>query len=67
MDLQMPVMDGITATKKIRENGINTHIIALTASVSNDTQVEVYSSGMNDYLTKPFNPKDLFEAIKKAI
>lgn len=67
MDLQMPVMDGITATKKIRQNGINTHIIALTASVSNDTQAEVYSSGMNDYLTKPFNPKDLFEAIKKAI
>lgn len=67
MDLQMPIMDGLSATKKIRELGINTHIIALTASVSNDTQTEVYTCGMNNYLTKPFNPKDLFEAIKKAI
>jgi signal transduction histidine kinase/CheY-like chemotaxis protein len=67
MDLQMPIMDGLTATKKIRELGINTHIIALTASVSSDTQTEVYNCGMNNYLTKPFNPKDLFEAIKKAL
>jgi signal transduction histidine kinase/CheY-like chemotaxis protein len=66
MDLQMPIMDGITATKRIRELGIKTPIIALTASVSNDTQTEVFSSGMDDYLTKPFNPKDLFGAIKKA-
>jgi signal transduction histidine kinase len=67
MDLQMPVMDGLSATKKIRELGINTHIIALTASVSNDTQSEVYTCGMNNYLTKPFNPKDLHEAIRRAV
>lgn len=66
MDLQMPIMDGITATKRIRELNIQTPIIALTASVSNDTQTEVFNSGMDDYLTKPFNPKDLFNAIKKA-
>lgn len=66
MDLQMPIMDGLTATKRIRELNIKTPIIALTASVSNDTQTEVFNCGMNDYLTKPFNPKDLFFAIRKA-
>ena len=67
MDLQMPIMDGISATKAVRAMGNSTHIIALTASVSNDTQAEVYACGMNDYLTKPFNPKDLFEAIRRAL
>lgn len=67
MDLQMPVMDGFTATKNIRKRNISTPIIALTASVSSETQVEVIKCGMNDYLTKPFNPKDLFRAIQNLV
>lgn len=67
MDLQMPVMDGITATKNLRALGILTPIIALTASVSNETQTEVIESGMNDYITKPFNPDDLFKAFIQLI
>ncbi|AWV99094.1 response regulator [Arcticibacterium luteifluviistationis] len=67
MDLQMPVMDGFTATKNIRKMGITTSIVALTASVSVDSQTEVINCGMNDYLTKPFNPKDLKRALQKAI
>lgn len=67
MDLQMPVMDGFTATRNIRKLGVDTSIIALTASVSVDSQAEVIKSGMNDYLTKPFNPKDLKRALQKAI
>jgi signal transduction histidine kinase/CheY-like chemotaxis protein len=67
MDLQMPIMDGITATKNIRKLGIQTPIIALTASVSNETQSEVIASGMNDYITKPFNPDDLFKAFARLL
>ncbi len=55
MDGQMPVMDGFTATQKIRESGIQKAIpiIALTASVSLADQAKIFNSGMNDYLGKP--------------
>jgi CheY-like chemotaxis protein len=58
MDLQMPVMDGFTATKEIR-------VIALTASASLETQQEVYKAGMNGYVSKPFNPVDLYEVLAR--
>jgi signal transduction histidine kinase/CheY-like chemotaxis protein len=67
MDLQMPVMDGITATIKIRALDPKVPIIALTASSSFETQNEIKSSGMDDYISKPFNPYSLFETIKKHV
>jgi signal transduction histidine kinase/CheY-like chemotaxis protein len=67
MDLQMPIMDGLTASREIRKLGSNIPIIALTASVSVDAETRAMESGMNGYLTKPFNPKDLFSAIQKAV
>jgi CheY-like chemotaxis protein len=66
MDLQMPVMDGYTASRRIREfNNRNVPIVALTASASVDIQQKVYDFGMTDYLAKPFNPEELFETIYK--
>ena len=65
MDLQMPVMDGYTATKKIREFNKNVPIIALTASITMDIQGRAFEFGMNDCITKPFNPNDLFSIILK--
>lgn len=67
MDLQMPVMDGYAATKKLREHGVKVPIIALTASVMLDVGDKVYSTGMNDFITKPFNPRDLYKKIKLHI
>jgi signal transduction histidine kinase len=67
MDLQMPVMDGLEAAREIRKLGSQVPIIALTASVSLEAEKRVMDSGMNDYLTKPFNPKDLFAAIQNAV
>ena len=67
MDLQMPVMDGYTASEQLRENGIKVPIIALTASVMLDVGDKVYSCGMNDFITKPFNPKELYSKIKLHI
>jgi CheY-like chemotaxis protein len=65
MDLQMPTMDGYTAAKCIREFNRTIPIIALTASSSIDIRQKVYDFGMTDYLSKPFNPDELFETIYK--
>lgn len=62
MDLQMPIMDGIEATKIIRaksENG-DVPIIALTADVLPEIRVKVVEAGMNDIVTKPFEKEKLF-------
>jgi len=65
MDLQMPMMDGYTASKCIREFNTAIPIIALTASSSVDIQQKVYEFHMTDYMSKPFNPDELFETIYK--
>jgi len=60
MDLQMPVMDGFEATRKIRALGgkfSKLPIIALTASAVLEIQEEAFSAGMDDFITKPFDPK----------
>ncbi len=70
MDLQMPVMDGFIATREIRKLGgrfAKIPIIALTADVVLDVKERVYQSGMNDYLSKPFNPDELYLKIAKNL
>ncbi len=70
MDLQMPVMNGYEATSCIRKmlNPVkaNVHIIALTASLSEDIGVLVTASGMNDILSKPFRPEQLYEKLEQV-
>ncbi len=65
MDLQMPVMDGYTASAEIRKFDTTIPIVALTASASNDVKEKVMAVGIQDYVTKPFNPNELFSRIKK--
>jgi signal transduction histidine kinase len=65
MDIQMPVMDGYTAAEKIRAIDADIPIIALTASATFTNQDRAFTVGMNDYVTKPFNPKELFQKIAK--
>ena len=67
MDLQMPVMDGYTATLKIREFDKTTPIIALTASATSNVREKVMQVGMQDYVTKPFNPDDFLIKLKKYL
>jgi signal transduction histidine kinase/CheY-like chemotaxis protein len=71
MDLQMPEMDGYQASKAIRDFGVEPYvsipIIALTASSKADVYENIFLSGMNDFISKPFNPIDLHEKIKKHI
>ena len=63
MDLHMPVMDGYTATRKIRESGIDIPIIALTASLPNEVAEEIKDLRMNGMLLKPFMPDDLYNMV----
>jgi len=68
MDLQMPVMNGYDATLAIRESGISSlksiPILALTASAQQDVKEKTSKYGMNGYVSKPFNPTDLYETLK---
>lgn len=71
MDVQMPVMDGITATKKIREIETSTHsqipIIAITANALSGDREQCLSAGMNEYISKPFQIDDLLSKMKKLL
>ena len=62
MDIQMPVMDGLEAARKIREFS-DVPIIALTANSNKEEQDKCLKIGMNDYLSKPFKPQDLYARI----
>jgi signal transduction histidine kinase/ActR/RegA family two-component response regulator len=61
MDLQMPIMDGLTATKKIRklDNHKNTPIIAMTAAVMKQDKIASQIAGMNRHISKPIEQKEL--------
>lgn len=73
MDLQMPVMDGRTAAREIRlyeqnagiEQGIP--IVAMTADAMSGVREEVLDIGMNDYVTKPIEPSNMFRSLVKCI
>ena len=67
MDLQMPVMDGYEATRQIRliDNYKTTPVIAITASLVGDIKDAIINCGMNDWLSKPFKPGELYNLMKK--
>lgn len=66
MDVMMPEMDGVSATKKIREIS-DVPIIMLTAKAEDEDEIEGLEVGANDYITKPFNLDVLLLRIKKLI
>ena len=55
MDIQMPLMDGVTASKIIREKGLTLPIVALTANATNEYKQKCEDAGMDEFLSKPFN------------
>lgn len=72
MDCQMPIMDGFTATQRIREHESENKvqrvpIIALTAGISNEDKSKCHDAGMDHYLTKPFNMADIRSAVEYFI
>lgn len=64
LDIMMPKMDGLTALRKLRSAGVTIPVIMLTAKTEIDDRVLGLDSGANDYLTKPFDTKELLARIR---
>jgi CheY-like chemotaxis protein len=67
MDIQMPQMDGIAATRAIREKGITIPIAAMTADAFSDSVDRAYEAGMDDYITKPIRKEYLLRILEKVV
>ena len=65
MDIQMPVMDGYTATKTLRRSGFTCPIIAMTAHAMAEERARCLSVGMDDHITKPIAPELLYRALRE--
>lgn len=68
MDIQMPELDGVAATAEIRAlpGGDRIPVVALTAHATAGDRERYLAQGMDDYLTKPFRPNDLFAAVERT-
>jgi len=69
MDLRMPIMDGYTATKRIREHshGQETVIIALTASAFEEEREKALMAGCDDFMSKPFQERLVFDKLAQYL
>jgi len=67
LDLMLPGMDGLTICKKLREKGIHTPILILTARSQVENKIEGLDSGADDYLTKPFSFEELLARVRALI
>ena len=67
MDIQMPIMNGHEATKKLRASGFSKPIIALTAHAMREERDKCFESGCTDYLTKPIHRNRLIEVLARYL
>ena len=69
MDVRMPVMDGLEATRRIREmeGGRDVKIAALTASVFKEERDNVLAAGMDDFIRKPYRPEEIFDCLTRHL
>ena len=68
MDIQMPLMDGLASIKEIRKSKLearNVPVIAMTAHAMKEDRLQCLDAGMNDYISKPFDPEELKEMLQK--
>ena len=68
MDIQMPELDGLAATREIRSLGYeNVPIVACTAHALPEEKQRCMDAGMNAFLSKPFKPHELSEAVERWV
>ena len=67
MDIKMPIMDGLEATREIRKENVNIPIIALTANAFDSDKQKSLDVGCNDYMTKPIIASELLELMNRYI
>ena len=67
LDIKMPVMDGLEATRQIRANGHTLPIVALTANAFDSDRSLAEEAGCNDFLAKPVSSEACLKAIKKFL
>jgi CheY-like chemotaxis protein len=67
--MQMPKLNGVGATQQIRllPGYRDTPIIAMTANAFAEDKAHCLAAGMNDFLTKPFNPEEMFAILLRAL
>jgi two-component system chemotaxis response regulator CheY len=67
MDITMPEMDGIAATRAIKESDPNARVIMCTAMGQKHLVIEAIQAGAKDFIVKPFSPERVLESIEKVI
>jgi signal transduction histidine kinase/CheY-like chemotaxis protein/HPt (histidine-containing phosphotransfer) domain-containing protein len=67
LDMQMPVMDGITTVRKLRALGYSQPVVALTANATKENKELCLREGCNDFLTKPIDRERLFQILEKYL
>ncbi|MEW6261715.1 MAG: ATP-binding protein [Thermodesulfobacteriota bacterium] len=69
MDIRMPIMDGLEATRRIKatEAGAHTRIVALTAHALEEERREILAAGCDDFIRKPYKVVEIFEALTKNL
>ena len=67
LDVMMPKMNGIEVLRRMREDGVTTPIMMLTAKAQKDDRVEGFDAGADDYLPKPFAPDELLSRVRALL
>jgi signal transduction histidine kinase/CheY-like chemotaxis protein len=69
MDIRMPVMNGLEATRSIKENGAggSTRVVALTAHALEEERLKILEAGCDDFIRKPYRDTEIFDALSKHL
>ena len=67
MDMQMPVMDGVEASRALRAGGCNAQIVAMTGNALAEDRIRCKEAGMDGFMTKPVDPEELFATLLRCL